>query len=110
MKKYQNKDILIRSLYVDDLIITGNNQELVLDFKKKIMQDFEMTDLELLYYFLGMEVDESLDGIFICQKKYAEVLLKKYMLENCNTATTPLQVNEKLCKDDGHNKANEKTL
>ena len=59
------------------MIITRNNQELVLDFKKKMMQEFELTDLRFLKYFLGMEVDQSLDEIFICQKKFAEDLLKK---------------------------------
>lgn len=66
MKKHQNGDILILSLYVDDLIITGNNQELILDFKGKMMHEFEMADLGLLSYFLGREVDQSPQRIFIC--------------------------------------------
>lgn len=73
-----------------------------------MMQHFKMTNLGLMNYFLGMEVDHGPTGIFICQKKYVEGLLKKYKMESCNPVTTPLQVNEKLCKDDGSKKADEK--
>lgn len=87
-----------------DQTITGNNKELISDFKKKMMLAFEMTDLEFLNYFLGIEVHQSSEEIFICQKKYAEVLQKKFMLEKCKSVTTPLQANDKFCKDDGQEK------
>ena len=66
VKKQKDGDILILSLYVDDLIITGTNKELITTFKKKMMQEFEMTDLEFLNYFLGIKVHHSLEAIFIC--------------------------------------------
>lgn len=59
VKKHKHRNILIPSLYVNDLIITGNNRELILNSKKKMMQEFEMTDLRLLSYVLGMEVNRS---------------------------------------------------
>lgn len=55
-----------------------------------------------------MEVYQSSEGIFICQKKYAEGLLKKFSMENCNPVSIPLQVNEKLRKDDGAELADER--
>ena len=55
MKKHKNGDISIISLYVDDLIITCRNKELITEFKKKMMQEFKMTDLEFLNCFLELK-------------------------------------------------------
>ena len=52
----QGQDLLILYLYVYDLIYTRINQRMVEDFKKAMMAEFEMTDLELMKYFLGMQV------------------------------------------------------
>jgi hypothetical protein len=65
--------ILIVSLYVDDLIFTGDL--CVDDFKNTMKIEFEMTDLGLMKYFLGIEVDQSDDGFFIFQTKYANEVL-----------------------------------
>ncbi|CAL2249603.1 unnamed protein product [Prunus armeniaca] len=106
--KTQGKsDILIVSLYVDDLIYTGNNEEIIKEFKKDIMKTFEMSDLGLMHYFLGIEINQEEDGIFICQKKYTKNLLKKFKMYGCKIVATPLITNEKLRKEDGSSKANE---
>lgn len=97
--------ILIVSLYVDDLIFTGNNENMIQQFKKDMMSTYEMNDMGLLHYFLGIEVSQSKDGIFISQKKYAENILKKFNLLRCNSVATPLIANEKLKKEDGAKKA-----
>lgn len=73
--KHKVTDLLIVSLYVDDLLVTGNNACLVEEFKEEMMQVFEMTDLGLMTYFLGMEIKQGSDEIFICQKKYAREIL-----------------------------------
>ncbi|KAK2976159.1 hypothetical protein RJ640_001087 [Escallonia rubra] len=52
-------------------------------------------------YFLGLEVKQGKDGIFISQKKYATDLLKKFNMLNCKVAATPMNVNEKLKIEDG---------
>ncbi|CAL2249531.1 unnamed protein product [Prunus armeniaca] len=106
--KTQGKsDILIVSLYVDDLIYTGNNEKIIQEFKKVMMKTFEMSDLGLMHYFLGIEINQEEDDIFICQKKYTENLLKKFKMYGCKTVATPLITNEKLRKEDGSSKANE---
>ncbi|CAL2254987.1 unnamed protein product [Prunus armeniaca] len=106
--KTQGKsDILIVSLYVDDLICTRNNEKIIQEFKKDMMKTFEMSDLGLMHYFLGIEINQEEDGIFICQKKYTENLLKKFKMYGCKTVATPLITNEKLRKEDGSSKANE---
>jgi hypothetical protein len=66
------------SLYVDDLLVTGSNELLVEEFKQEMMNVFEMIDLGLMTYFLGMEVKQSQNEVFICQKKYAKEILKKF--------------------------------
>ena len=87
---------------MDNLIITGNNS------RKNDARKFEMTDLELLNYILGIKLTKVLRESSFCRKKYEEGLLKKFMVENCNPITTPLQVNEKLCKDDENEKADQR--
>ncbi|KAJ8771692.1 hypothetical protein K2173_026869 [Erythroxylum novogranatense] len=66
-----------------------------------MMKKFEMSDLGLLHYFLSLEVKQGVDGIFISQKKYAMDLLKKFNMVNNKVAATLMNVNEKLCRDDG---------
>ena len=74
---------------------------MIKEFKEEMMKTFEMTDLGLLNYFLGIEVKQQKGGIFICQKKYTEALLKKFKMYGCKPVTTPLVTNEKLQKNDG---------
>ena len=105
IKTQGNSDTLIISLYVDDLIYTGNNEEMIQEFKHDMMKTFEMSDLGLMNYFLGIEISQENEGIFICQKWYTENLLKKFKLYGCKTVATPLVANEKMRKEDGYEKA-----
>jgi len=52
-------------LYVDDLLITGNDVSMISDLKKELQMNFEMIDLGLLYYFLGIKVWQMPGGVFI---------------------------------------------
>jgi Reverse transcriptase (RNA-dependent DNA polymerase) len=79
----------------------GTNEELVEQFRSSTKQQFEMSDLGLLHYFLGLEVERESDSIFVSQRKYAKDLLKKFEMHNCKPASTPMNVNEKLVKEDG---------
>lgn len=105
--KTEGTSIIIVSLYVDDLIFMGNDHKMLQDFKADMMKTYEMNDLGLMHYFLGIEMSQNDKGIFICQKKYVESILKKFNMDKCNSVTTPLVVNEKLMKDDGSVKVNE---
>nr|XP_017251133.1 PREDICTED: uncharacterized mitochondrial protein AtMg00810-like [Daucus carota subsp. sativus] len=89
-------DIMIVCLYVDDMIFTGNNPGMFDDFKKVMTNEFEMTDIGQMSYFLGVEVKQSKDGIFMCQKKYAEQILKKFRMEECKPVSTPAEASIKL--------------
>ncbi|KAJ3676856.1 hypothetical protein LUZ60_002580 [Juncus effusus] len=94
--KMQNGDILLVTLYVDDLICTGNNHHIIDDFKKAMAREFEMTDLGLMSYFLGLEVKQSNDGIFISQEVYAKEILRRFKMEDCNPINTPVESGIKL--------------
>lgn len=67
--KKQGTDFLVVCLYVDDIIYLGSCDSLLEEFKSSMMKKFEMSDLGLLHYFLGLEVKQCSDGIFISQKK-----------------------------------------
>ena len=62
---------------------------------------FEMSDLGSMSYFLGMEIHQSSSGIFVSKKKYVVDVLKKFKLDSCKEAATPLARNEKILKNDG---------
>jgi hypothetical protein len=59
------------TLYIDDLLVIGSNTKQVEHFKLNMTEVFEMTDLGLMSFFLGMEILQGKDEIFICQKKYS---------------------------------------
>jgi len=86
-------------LYVDDLFITGNHAELILGLKKQLVDTFEMTDLDLLHFILGIQILQMHDGIFLSQPKYILDLLKRFNMDNYKSCATPLQSGVKLTKD-----------
>lgn len=93
-------NILIVCLYVDDLIYTGNNEKMFEVFKKSMMAEFDMTDLGRMRYFLGIEVLQRTDGIFIGQRKYAQEMLERFNMSQCNPVQNPIVPGFKLTKDE----------
>ena len=77
-------------LIVDDLIFTGNDETLLRSFKESMMKAFDMNDLGRMRYFLGLEVSQRDDGIFICQKKYAREVLERFNMTSCNAIYNPI--------------------
>ncbi|KAJ9547861.1 LOW QUALITY PROTEIN: hypothetical protein OSB04_020404 [Centaurea solstitialis] len=86
----KESNILIVSLYVDDLIFTSNDLIMLSSFKDSMKREFEMTDLGEMKYFLGVEIRQSAAGIHISQKKYAEDILRRFGLESCNGVKNPM--------------------
>ncbi|CAL8083906.1 unnamed protein product [Prunus armeniaca] len=72
-----------------------------------MMQHYEMTDLGLLYHFLGTGVVQTDKHIFLHQKKYALKVIENFGLKDCKSVVTPLVANERLCKEDGSEAVNE---
>ncbi|XP_069150193.1 uncharacterized mitochondrial protein AtMg00810-like [Solanum lycopersicum] len=106
VKQEGKNDFLVVCLYVDDMIYMGSSESIATEFKDCMMKNFETSDLGLLHYFLGLEVKQEIDGIFLSQRKYATDLLKKFTMVNCKAAATPMNINEKLCRDDGSEMTN----
>ena len=102
--KQDNGNILLVCLYVDDLIFTGNNPRMFEDFKKAMAREFEMTDIGLMSYYLGIEVKQSKEGIFISQEGYAKEVLKRFNMANCKPISTPVECGAKLSKVDEREK------
>ena len=68
--KVEGGRLVMLLLYVDDLFLTGE-EELIKDARRILATDFEMKDLGMMHYVLGVEVWQSADGIFLGQGKYA---------------------------------------
>jgi len=73
-------------------------------FKKFMMDEFEMTDLGLMHYFIGIEVIQSATGILMSQKKYVQEILDRLQMNDCHLVTVPTEFGLKLLKD--HNGSN----
>eukprot|EP00253_Pinus_taeda_P027305 PITA_27305 len=97
----KQRQIILISLYVDDMIITGNANNLIKEIKQQMSQVFEMKDLGDLHHCLGLEVWKDSGQTFLTQGKYAKTLLERFRMEQCKTAATPLQQNLKLSSDNG---------
>ena len=93
-------------LYVDDLIFTRNNPSMFEDFKKAMTKEFEMTFIGLMAYYLGIEVKQMEDGIFISQEGYAKDILEKFEMINSNLVSTPVECGVKLSKHDDEENVN----
>ena len=108
VKRKGDYDFLVICLYVDDMIYMGSCESLIEEFKSCMMGKFDMLDLGLPHDFLGLEVDQCADEIFVSQKKYATDLLKRLNMLHCKSTSTPMNVNEKLVVNDGTGMANAK--
>ncbi|KAJ9541315.1 hypothetical protein OSB04_027821 [Centaurea solstitialis] len=94
-------EITILIVYVDDIIITGSDNVEIENVKKALAQAFEIKDLGVLKYFLGMEVARSKKGISITQHKYIIDLLKETGMIGCKPISTLIDSNVKLNAYDG---------
>eukprot|EP00253_Pinus_taeda_P001593 PITA_01593 len=83
---------LIIVLYVDDLILIGDDQ-LIQSCKEDLARELEMKDMGLMHYFLGMEVWQKDGEVFVSQGKYANEILRCFHMDKCKPMQTPLAGN-----------------
>ena len=95
LKKQRGKTTTL-IIYVDDMIITGDDKEEISQLQGKLAKEFEMKNLGGLKYFLGIEVIRSNKGIFLSQRKYILDLLSEVGLLKCKPVDTPIIQNHKL--------------
>ena len=89
-------------LYVDDMIISGNDVTGIIALKSCLMRHFKMKDLGHLTYFLGLVISRIHNGTHIHQMKYAEDLLSLSHLTDSKISETPMELNSKLRKEEGN--------
>lgn len=92
--------VVILCLYVDGLLIMGSNGKCISKFKSEIMKEFETTDLSLMTYFLGIEFYKSKSGLLMHQRRHVFKILKKFEIEHCNAAITPVEMRLQLVKNE----------
>ena len=85
---------LILVLYVDDLVITGA-ERLIESCKRDLVSEFEMKDIVLIHYFLGLEVWQEEGHFFLGQGKYIVDILRRFHMEDCRPMSTPMIINWK---------------
>jgi hypothetical protein len=81
----EGDDFLVVGVYVDDLIITGTSVKEIGLLKAHMQELFQMSDLGLLSYYLGIEVNQADERITVCQSSYAKKILQVAGMENCNS-------------------------
>ncbi|KAJ9558576.1 hypothetical protein OSB04_013190 [Centaurea solstitialis] len=83
-------------LYVDDIILTATTTDFLQNIISQLSQEFSMTDLGALNYFLGISAVRSPNGLFLSQKQYATEILERANMTTCNPCNTPAEPNRKL--------------
>ncbi|GKE24506.1 uncharacterized mitochondrial protein-like protein [Tanacetum coccineum] len=86
-------------VYVDDIIFGSTNKDLCTGFEKLMKDKFQMSSMGELTFFLGLQVQQKEDGIFISQDKYVAEILKKFNYTNVKSASTPVDLEKPLVKD-----------
>lgn len=94
--KHRGKKLTALIIYVDDMVVTGNDSEEMQTLQKLLASEFEMKELGELQYFLGIEVARSKHGIFLSQRKYVLDLLTETRMLDCKPADTPIEQNHKF--------------
>ncbi|GJY96402.1 retrovirus-related pol polyprotein from transposon TNT 1-94 [Tanacetum coccineum] len=92
--------LVIVQIYVDDIIFGSTRQNLCDDFAKIMHDEFEMSMMGELNFFLGLQIKQMEDKIFFNQSKYVKEMLKKFGLEDSKPTKTPMSMKIKLTKDD----------
>ncbi|GJY90088.1 putative ribonuclease H-like domain-containing protein [Tanacetum coccineum] len=93
-------DILLVQVYVDDIIFGSTKKSLCDEFEQIMHNRFQMSSMGELTFFLGLQVKQKEDGIFISQDKYVGEILKKFGFSSLRTASTPMETNKALTKDE----------
>ncbi|GKC47932.1 uncharacterized mitochondrial protein-like protein [Tanacetum coccineum] len=93
-------DILLVQMYVDDIIFGSTKKSLCTKFEKMMHKKFQMSSMGELTFFLGLQVKQKEDGIFISQDKYVTEILKKFSFTDVKTASTPMETQKPLLKDE----------
>jgi hypothetical protein len=98
--KTEGNDLLIVLVYADDIIFESNNASLVQWFFFSMQSEFEMSIIGELSFFLGLQITQRSEGIFLSQEKYLREMLKRFQIGDYTPMSTPVVTGCNLSKDD----------
>ena len=107
-RKQEKDRLLLVAVYVDDLLVTGSDHAMIGEFKREMSSNFEMSDLGLLTYYLGIEVRQEKGRITLSQGRYASKILSETGMNECNATQTPMEFGLKLLKAEEEENIDEK--
>ena len=106
--KRKDQDLLVVQIYVDDIIFGATDETFCQEFAKLMQGEFEMSMMGELTFFLGLQIKQTNEGIFINQAKYTKELLKKFGMESSKEIGTPMNPACRLDKDEEGNSIDQK--
>nr|GFC49229.1 putative ribonuclease H-like domain-containing protein [Tanacetum cinerariifolium] len=95
----QREDFILVPVYVDDIIFGSSNPQLCREFKAFMHEKFQMSAMGELNFFLGLQVLQKKDGIFLSQDKYIGDILKKFRFSDVRSSNTPMDKENPWGKD-----------
>jgi hypothetical protein len=106
-KKLGN-DLFLLQIYVDDIIFGSTNQDFCEEFGKMMANEFQMSMIGELSYFLGLQIKQMKNGTFVSQGKYIKDMIKKFGLQDAKSMSTPMGTNNQLGVDASGNMVDQK--
>ncbi|GAA0145049.1 transmembrane signal receptor [Lithospermum erythrorhizon] len=98
--KKERDQFMVAQIYVDDIVFRGVSNQLVKQLVQQMEAEFEISIVGELKYFLGFQINQIEDSIFISQAKYAKNIVKKFGLETSKSKRTPFATHVKVTKDE----------
>ncbi|KAJ9545014.1 hypothetical protein OSB04_024721 [Centaurea solstitialis] len=97
--KRTKTDMLLVQIYVDDIIFGSTKEDMCKEFEELMHKKFKMSSMGELTFFLGLQVKQKRDGIFINQSKYVATMLQKFGMNDGKPASTPMETHKHLTAD-----------
>ncbi|KAJ9564380.1 hypothetical protein OSB04_000346 [Centaurea solstitialis] len=92
-------DMLLVQIYVDDIIFRSTKDDMCKEFEELMHKKFKMSSMGELTFFLGLQVKQKPEGIFINQSKYVASMLQKFGMNDAKPASTPMETHKHLTAD-----------
>jgi hypothetical protein len=101
-------DLFVLQIYVDDIIFDSTNQDFCEEFGKMMANEFEISMIGELSYFIGLQIKQMKNGTFVSQGKYVKDMLKKFRMDDAKAINTPMITNGNLDSDASGNMIDQK--
>jgi hypothetical protein len=101
-------DLFVLQIYVDDIIFGSTNQDYCEEFRKMMANEFEMSMIEELSYFLGLQIKQLKNGTFVSQSKYIKDILKKFGMIDSKSISTSMETSGNMDSDASGNMVDKK--